>query len=96
MSPTGVLAQSARDLYHANGFEHTGQEAGVSVVSGIYQTIQAPPGREKRNGATLPPGLSACARSVRRVDAHQAFEEIRGVIAAAAEGVLSHEVIASF
>ena len=30
-------------------------------------------------------------QSVRRVDAHQAFEEIRGVIAAAAEGVLSRE-----
>lgn len=87
---SAFLAQSARDLYYANGFEHTGQEAVFLSYREFIETIQAPPGREAQ-WRDFAAWFERMRQSVRGVDAHQAFEEIRGVIAAAAEGVLSRE-----
>lgn len=87
---SAYLAQSARDLYYANGFELAGQEAVFLSYREFVESIRVPPGRE----ATWRDFAGWFARqrqAFRDIDGHQAFEEIRGVIAAGAEGVLSRD-----
>ncbi len=87
---SAYLAQSARDIYYANGFEREGQEAVFLSYREFVESIQVPAGREAswRDFA----GWFARMRQVfKSFDAHQVFEEIRGVIAAGAGGVLSRE-----
>lgn len=87
---SAFLAESARDLYYANGFEHSGQDAVFLSYREFVESIRVPAGREAgwRDFA----GWFARARQAfKGIDAHQAFEEIRGVLAAGAEGVLSRE-----
>ncbi len=87
---SAYLAQSARDLYFANGFERHGQEAVFLSYREFVESIRVPPGREAlwRDFA----GWFARMRQVfREFDPHQVFEEIRGVIAAGAGGVLSRD-----
>jgi hypothetical protein len=43
---SAFLAQSARDLYYANGFEHTGQDAVFLSYREFVESIHVPPGRE--------------------------------------------------
>ena len=43
---SAFLAQSARDLYFAHGFEHTGQDAVFLSYREFTESIQVPPGRE--------------------------------------------------
>ncbi len=84
------LARNARDLYYANGFEHVGQEALFLSYREFVESIRVPAGREAQWRDFI--GWFARMRQAfRDIDAHQAFEEIRGVLAAAATGVLSRE-----
>lgn len=85
---SSYLAQSARDLYYANGFEHTGQEAVFLSYREFVESIHVPPGREAtwRDFAAW---FGRMRQAFREFDSHQAFEEIRGVLAAGAGGVLS-------
>lgn len=85
---SAFLAQSARDLYYANGFEHAGQEAVFLSYREFVESIRVPAGREAlwRDFAGW---FARMRQACRDIDAHQAFEEIRGVIAAAAGGVLA-------
>lgn len=85
---SAYLAQSARDLYYAHGFEHAGQEAVFLSYREFVESIHVPPGREAlwRDFAGW---FARMRQAFRDIDAHQAFEEIRGVIAAAHGGVLS-------
>lgn len=87
---SAFLAQSARDLYYANGFEQPGQEATFLSYREFIESIQVPAGREAlwRDFAGW---FGRMRQAFKDVDAHQAFEEIRGVLAASAQGLLSRE-----
>lgn len=87
---SAFLAQSARDLYYAHGFEHSGQEAVFLSYREFVESIHVPPGREAQ-WREFAGWFERMRQSFKGIDAHQAFEEIRGVITAAASGVLSRE-----
>jgi len=86
------LAQSARDLYYAHGFERPEQDASFLSYREFVESLRVPPGREAlwrdycgwlarlRQGQTF-----------KQIDALQSWEEIRGVLCARADGVLSRE-----
>ena len=46
MSPIRPIAQNARNLYYANGFERAGQEATFLSYRELVKSIHVPPGRE--------------------------------------------------
>lgn len=92
VTQSAYLAQNARDLYYASGFEREDQEATFLSYREFIESIRVPAGRE----AGWREFSSWFARMrqghvFKEVDGHQAFEEIRGVIAARAGGVLSRE-----
>ena len=87
---SAFLAQSARDLYFAHGFEHTGQDAVFLSYREFTESIQVPPGREA-TWRDFSGWFARQQQAFRDIDGHQAFEEIRGVIAAAASGLLSRD-----
>lgn len=91
---SAFLAQSARELYYANGYEHAGQEAVFLSYREFVESIRVPVGREAmwRDFARWFVRSKASAKDI---DAHQAFEEIRGVLAAQASGVLTREAYAA-
>src|SRR5205823_437740 len=80
--------RNARDLYYANGFEHSGQEAVFLSYREFVESIRVPAGREA-TWRDFAGWFTRMRQSFKDIDGHQAFEEIRGVIAAGAEGVLS-------
>jgi hypothetical protein len=87
---SAYLAQSARDIYYANGFERDGQEAVFLSYREFVESIRVPAGREAvwRDFALW---FARMRQAFKEFDAHQAFEEIRGVVAAGAGGILSRE-----
>ena len=87
---SAYLAQNARNLYYANGFEHPGQDANFLSYRELLETLRVPAGREA-SWQAFAGWFARMRQSFRELDAHQVFEEIRGVITASAEGVLSRE-----
>jgi hypothetical protein len=87
---SAYLAQNARDLYYAKGFEHAGQEALFLSFREFVESIHVPGGREA-TWRDFAGWFARMRQAFKGIDAHQAFEEIRGVIAAAAGGVLTRE-----
>lgn len=87
---SAYLAQSARDLYYANGFEREGQEAVFLSYREFVESIRVPAGREA-NWRDFAGWFARMRQVFKSFDPHQVFEEIRGVIAAGAGGVLSRE-----
>lgn len=87
---SAYLAQSARDLYYANGFENENQEAVFLSYREFVETLHIPAGREA-SWRDFSGWFGRMRQQFRGIEAHQAFEEIRGVIAADAAGVLSRE-----
>jgi hypothetical protein len=87
---SAYLAQNARSLYYANGFEHTGQEAVFLSYREFVETIRVPDGREA-TWRDFSGWFLRMRQAFRDIDGHQAFEEIRGVIAAGANGMLCRE-----
>ncbi len=87
---SAYLAKNARDLYYANGFEHGGQEAVFLSYREFLESIRVPQGREA-TWRDFSGWFSRMRQSYRDIEGHQAFEEIRGVIAARANGILSPE-----
>ena len=85
---SAYLAHGARDLYYGNGFEPAGQEAVFLAYGEFVESIHVPAGREVR-WRDFAGWIARLRQNFRDIDAHQAFEEIRGVITAAAGGVLS-------
>ena len=85
------LAQSARALYDAHGYDNPAQEAEFLSYREFLETLQVPKGREI--------GFSAfrgwfdrhreAVRALGDIDAHALFEEFRGVIGAQPAGPLS-------
>ena len=88
VTQSAFLAQSARDIYYANGFEHAAQEAVFLSYREFVESIHIPLGREA-HWRDFVGWFSRMRQAFRHLDAHQAFEEVRGVIAASAGGVLS-------
>jgi hypothetical protein len=87
---SSFLAQSARDLYYANGFEHGGQEAVFLSYREFIESIRVPPGREA-TWRDFAGWFARMRQGFKEFDGHQVFEEIRGVLAAGACGVLSRD-----
>lgn len=87
---SAYLAQSARDLYYADGFQRDGQEATFLSYREFIESIRMPSGREAlwRDFAAW---FARMRQQFKGIDAHQAFEEIRGVLAADAAAILSRE-----
>ncbi|HEX5419540.1 MAG TPA: UvrD-helicase domain-containing protein, partial [Gammaproteobacteria bacterium] len=92
VTQSAYLAENARDLYYAAGFEHDKQEATFLSYREFIESIRVPQGREagwREFSAWF--ARMRQGQSFKDVDSHQAFEEIRGVIAARAGGGLSRE-----
>jgi hypothetical protein len=87
---SAFLARNARDLYYANGFEHPGQEAVFLSYREFVESIRVPTGREA-GWREFAGWFAHMRQAFKGIDAHQAFEEIRGVISAGATGVLSRD-----
>ncbi|MBK9362209.1 MAG: AAA family ATPase [Rubrivivax sp.] len=88
---SAYLAQSARALHAAHGFENPKQEADFLSYRELLETLHVPPGRE----VTLPAFAAWCERhrqalrGLGEIDAQALFEEFRGVIGAQPAGPLS-------
>ena len=88
---SAYLAQSARALHAAHGFENPKQEVDFLSYRELLETLRVPPGRE----VTLPAFAAWCERhrqSLRLlgdIDVQALFEEFRGVIGAQPAGPLS-------
>jgi hypothetical protein len=87
---SSYLAQSARDLYYAQGFEHGGQEAVFLSYREFIESIHVPPGREA-SWRDFAGWFGRFRQTFREFDAHQVFEEIRGVLTAGSGGVLTRD-----
>ena len=84
---SAYLAEHARELYYAHGFVRDDQEAAFLSYREYLETWQIPPGREA-HWRDFAGWFARIRQNYKGVDAHQAFEEIRGVITARADGVL--------
>ena len=84
---SAYLAQSARDLYYGHGFEHTGQEVSFLSYRDFIESLRVPAGREA-TWRDFSGWFVRHQQVFKGIDAHQAFEEIRGVITADAAGPL--------
>ncbi|MFT5532629.1 MAG: hypothetical protein ACI8WM_002430 [Burkholderiaceae bacterium] len=84
---SAFLARNARDLYYANRYEQPEQDALFLSYREFLESIRVPPGREAlwRDFAGW---FERVRVGFKGIDAHQAFEEIRGVITADSAGVL--------
>jgi len=84
------LAQSARSLYNAHGYENSKQEVQFLSYREFLETLHVPPGREVTY-ATFQGWFSRHQQNYRFTDAHPCFEEFRGVISSQPEGILTRE-----
>src|SRR5574337_1196472 len=87
---SAYLAQSARALYAAHGYENPKQEVDFLSYRELLETLRVPPGHE----VSLPAFAAWCERhrqTIRQLgelDAQALFEEFRGVIGAQPGGPL--------
>ena len=84
---SAYLAQSARDLYYSHGFERDGQEAQFLSYREFLESLRVPTGREA-TWRDFAHWFARHAQAFKGIDAHEAFEELRGVLAAGAAGPL--------
>jgi len=84
------LAQSARALYFAHGYENPRQEVQFLSYREFLETLRVPPGREV-GFADFAAWFARHRQNHRFTDAHPCFEEFRGVIGSQPEGVLTRE-----
>lgn len=87
---SAYLAESARDLYYANNYQNNRQNGVFLSYREFVETLHIPNGREA-SWRDFSGWFSRMRQQFKDIDPHQAFEEIRGVIAADASGVLSRE-----
>ncbi len=87
---SAYLATSARDLYYANAFEREGQEVSFLSYRDFVETLKVPAGREA-SWRDFVSWFARMRQAFKGLDAHQIFEEIRGVIAADAQGPLDRD-----
>jgi len=84
------LAQSARGLYTAHGYENPAQEVEFLSYREFLETLRVPTGREV-SYAAFRDWFARYRQQYRFTDAHPCFEEFRGVISSQPEGVLTRE-----
>ena len=82
------LAQSARAIYEAHGYENPAQEAQFLSYREFLETLRVPEGREV-TFAAFRGWFERHRAHYRFTDAHPCFEEFRGVIGSQPEGVLT-------
>ncbi|QJD67600.1 AAA family ATPase [Xanthomonas campestris pv. badrii] len=82
------LAQSARALYEAHGYQNPAQHAQFLSYREFLETLRVPPGREV-TFAAFAAWFERHRQHYRDTAAHPCFEEFRGVIGSQPEGVLS-------
>jgi hypothetical protein len=87
---SAFLAQSARELYFSNGFENEEQEPLFLSYREFLETLEVPEGREV-TFALFQQWFQGYQRQYRFADAHQFFEEFRGVISSRQGGALAQE-----
>lgn len=85
---SAFLAKNAGDLYYSNGFENEGQEATFLSYREFVESLRVPQGREAQ-WRDFSAWFERVRRNYKEFDAHQVFEEIRGVVTAQAQGVLT-------
>jgi AAA domain len=88
---SAYLAQSARSLYAAHGFENTAQEVDFLSYREFVETLRVPVGREVTFTAFagwFERHRQSSRASLGEIDAHALFEEFRGVISASPQGQL--------
>jgi hypothetical protein len=91
VTQSAYLAQSARGLYGAHGYENGDQEVEFLSYREFLETIQVPAGSEVRL-ADFEPWFNrnrATLRDVPDADGFALFEEFRGVIGARPDALLS-------
>ena len=94
VTQSAYLAQSARALYYAHGYDNDAQETDFLSYLELIETLRVPAGREVGFGAFqgwFDRHRQAVRQSLGGVDAHALFEEFRGVIGSAAAGPLDRE-----
>ena len=91
VTQSAYLAQSARALYDAHGFENPAQEVAFLSYREFTETLRVPAGRE----VTFPVFGGWCERhrqtlrsTLGTFDAHALYEEFRGVLSASPQGPL--------
>ena len=91
VTQSAYLAQSARSLYDAHGYENASQEADFLSYREFLETLHVPQGRELSFNAFRGwfDRHRAAAKALGDLDAHALFEEFRGVIGAQPTGPLS-------
>jgi len=87
LTQSAWLARSAHALYFAHGFENPAQEPVFLSYHEFLETIRIPSGREV-GFADFATWFERHRQHYRFTDAHQCFEEFRGVIGSQPEGVL--------
>ena len=88
---SSYLAQSARTLYDAHGFENPAQEAEFLSYREFVETLRVPTGREvtfAAFAAWFERHRQNARSALGDLDAHALFEEFRGVITAGVQGPL--------
>ncbi len=89
---SAYLAQTARRLYGAHGYENPRQNAEFMSFREFVDTIAVPEGEEVRFStfrAWLERRRGGLKGDLRQADAHALFEEFRGVLGAPASGALT-------
>jgi hypothetical protein len=91
VTQSAYLAQSARALYDAHGYENTAQDAEFLSYREFLETLHVPQGREVSFNAFSGwfDRHRAAAKALGDIDAHALFEEFRGVVGAQPTGPLS-------
>ena len=87
---SAYLAESARALYFSHGYEPDAQNADFLSYRELLESVRVPEGRAVLF-ADFREWFGRNEQSVRFTDAHQCFEEFRGVITAEPAGTLTRE-----
>ncbi len=87
---SSYLVQCARNLYFSHGFERSGQEPQFLSYRDFLESLHVVPGREA-GWPEFARWFTRQQQAFKGIDAHQVFEELRGVITADAKGVLTRD-----
>ena len=90
ITQSSFLAETARAIYYAHGWSRDDQEAEFLSHRELLESIRVPPGRPVTFRA-FSGFFVRHRRDYKFADAHQCYEELRGVVGAEPEGPLSLE-----
>jgi hypothetical protein len=94
VTQSAFLAESAASLYFAYGYENPRQNVDFLSYRKLLESIELPAGRAV-GLRDFQPFFERHRAAYRFTSAHQLFEELRGVITAAADGTLAEEAYLS-